>query len=58
MSCPRCYSTMVEVDDVGNGDRGEECVVCGYTISDRETLAALVDGADVQYLFDNDDKEN
>jgi hypothetical protein len=37
MSCPKCYSTMVEVDDVGDGNRGEECVVCGYTISDCET---------------------
>lgn len=36
MECPKCYVHMNDEDDLGDGDSGYECPICGYAVADYE----------------------
>lgn len=56
MPCPKCYGTMIECDDCGDGSKGRECVVCGYCESDADEICYIDEEGEPQPHYAIDDQ--
>lgn len=52
MQCPRDRTTMVDIDDCGDGTRGWECPVCGRVISEDDIPCPEGDGEEPCFKID------